>query len=44
MMETKVVLEDSEIPKQWYNIQAEMPHPLQLPLHPGTMQPVGPMT
>ena len=43
MMETKVVLEDSEIPKQWYNIQADMPHPLQPPLHPGTMQPVGPM-
>ena len=41
-MKTKVVLSDDEIPKQWYNIQADMPSPMQPPLHPGTRQPVTP--
>lgn len=38
----KVVLEDHEIPRQWYNIQADLPQPMNPPLHPGTGQPVGP--
>jgi len=38
----KIVLEDSEIPRQWYNIQADLPKPLSPPLHPGTQKPVGP--
>jgi tryptophan synthase beta chain len=38
----KIVLEDSEIPRQWYNIQADLPKPLSPPLHPATQQPVGP--
>jgi len=42
MEETKVLLNDSEIPKQWYNIMADMPTPMSPPLHPGTGQPVGP--
>ena len=41
-MDTKVYLNESEIPKQWYNIAADMPSPMQPPLHPGTKQPVGP--
>ena len=41
-MNVKVVLQDDEIPKQWYNIQADLPHPPQPPLHPGTRQPIGP--
>ncbi|MDA0747929.1 MAG: TrpB-like pyridoxal phosphate-dependent enzyme [bacterium] len=41
-MDTKVVLQESEIPKQWYNIAADMPTPMQPPLHPVTRQPVGP--
>ena len=41
-MDTKVYLNESEIPKQWYNIAADMPSPMQPPLHPGTRQPVGP--
>ena len=24
----KIVLEEKDIPKQWYNIQADLPHPL----------------
>ena len=42
MQETKVVLPDREIPKQWYNIMADMPNLPKPPLHPGTKQPVGP--
>ncbi len=36
----KVVLPDSEIPRQWYNILADLPTPLDPPLHPGTGEPV----
>lgn len=42
MKETKIVLSDREIPKQWYNIAADMPNPPKPPLHPATHQPVGP--
>jgi tryptophan synthase beta chain len=38
----KVVLSDSEIPTSWYNIQADLPTPLDPPLHPGTKEPLGP--
>ncbi len=39
---SKVVLADNEIPRQWYNIQADLPTPMRPPLHPGTGKPVGP--
>jgi tryptophan synthase beta chain len=42
MKETKVVLSDREIPKQWYNIMADIPNLPKPPLHPATKQPVGP--
>ena len=42
METTKYVLNESEIPKRWYNIQADLPKPLLPYLHPGTMQPLGP--
>ncbi|MBI4278656.1 MAG: pyridoxal-phosphate dependent enzyme, partial [Armatimonadetes bacterium] len=42
MDDVKVVLPESEIPKAWYNILADMPVPLDPPLHPGTKQPIGP--
>ncbi len=42
MQETKIVLPDREIPRQWYNIMADMPNLPKPPLHPGTKQPVGP--
>ncbi len=41
-METKIVLKDSEIPKTWYNIMADMPNPPAAVLHPGTGKPIGP--
>lgn len=42
MQETKILLSEKEMPKQWYNIMADMPNLPQPPLHPGTKQPVGP--
>lgn len=42
MEQIKVFLDESEIPRQWYNILADMPTPMSPPLHPGTGQPVGP--
>ncbi len=38
----KYLLDESRIPKRWYNIQADLPKALPPVLHPGTMQPVGP--
>ncbi|HEY5634798.1 MAG TPA: TrpB-like pyridoxal phosphate-dependent enzyme [Burkholderiaceae bacterium] len=38
----KYLLEESHIPKRWYNIQADLPRPAPPVLHPGTLQPVGP--
>ncbi len=39
---TKYLLDESRLPKRWYNIQADLPKPLDPVLHPGTLQPVGP--
>jgi tryptophan synthase beta chain len=38
----KIFLPESEMPRQWYNIMADMPTPMEPPLHPGTGQPCGP--
>jgi len=38
----KIFLPESEMPRQWYNILADMPTPMEPPLHPGTGQPAGP--
>ena len=42
MKRSMIQLPASEMPKQWYNIAADMPNPMAPPLHPGTKQPVGP--
>ena len=39
---TKYLLEESQMPRAWYNIQADLPKALPPVLHPGTLQPVGP--
>ena len=36
------MLDESRIPKRWYNIVADLPSPPPAVLHPGTKQPVGP--
>ncbi len=38
----KYVLSETEIPKTWYNLAADLPVPLPAVLHPGTKQPIGP--
>ncbi|MEJ2175863.1 MAG: TrpB-like pyridoxal phosphate-dependent enzyme, partial [bacterium] len=38
----KYVLDETRIPKHWYNIMADLPSPPPPVLHPGTKQPVGP--
>src|SRR5881397_2130153 len=40
--QTKFLLTESQIPRQWYNVAADMPNPPQPVLHPGTGEPVGP--
>uniref|UniRef100_E6VIQ7 Tryptophan synthase beta chain n=1 Tax=Rhodopseudomonas palustris (strain DX-1) TaxID=652103 RepID=E6VIQ7_RHOPX len=38
----KYVLDEENIPKSWYNLNADFPTPMPPVLHPGTHQPVGP--
>jgi tryptophan synthase beta chain len=40
--ETKIILDEHEMPAHWYNVQADLPEPMPPVLHPGTQQPVGP--
>src|SRR5437870_13814294 len=39
---TKYVLDEADLPTQWYNIQADLRTPVPPVLHPGTGQPIGP--
>jgi tryptophan synthase beta chain len=38
----KYVLDEDQIPDRWYNVLADVPSAASPPLHPATMQPVGP--
>ena len=38
----KYVLDDNEIPKNFYNVLPDLPRPLDPPLNPGTMKPISP--
>lgn len=38
----KFLLNEREMPQQWYNIQADMPNQAMPPLHPATKEVVGP--
>lgn len=42
MPQTKFLLNESDLPKTWYNINADMPVPPAPILHPQTMKPVTP--
>src|ERR1700687_4620113 len=42
MSRHKYLLAESNLPKDWYNIIADMPVPPQPVLHPGTLEPVTP--
>jgi tryptophan synthase beta chain len=39
---TKILLDEKEMPRKWYNIQADLESPLPPPLNPITGQPAGP--
>ncbi|MEO8889911.1 MAG: TrpB-like pyridoxal phosphate-dependent enzyme [Jatrophihabitantaceae bacterium] len=41
-MLTKIILDESEQPTQWYNLLADLPTPPPPVLHPGTLEPIGP--
>ncbi|MGC8964317.1 MAG: TrpB-like pyridoxal phosphate-dependent enzyme [Brevinematia bacterium] len=38
----KVFLPESELPKQWYNILADLPEPIEPPINPATGKPISP--
>src|SRR5690348_3337892 len=40
--QVKYLLDESEMPRQWYNVIPDLPAPPPPPLHPGTREPVGP--
>lgn len=39
---SKILLSDKEMPRQWYNVVADMPNKPMPPLHPVTREPIGP--
>ena len=41
-MTTKFVLSEKDMPTQWYNILADLPWRPPPPIHPATLQPIGP--
>ncbi|WP_440953627.1 TrpB-like pyridoxal phosphate-dependent enzyme [Methanococcoides sp. FTZ1] len=42
MEQTKILLDENEMPKKWYNILPDMPTPLAPPLNPETKEPLNP--
>ena len=42
MAQRRFILSEDAIPRQWYNVTADLPSLPPPPLHPGTGQPVGP--
>ncbi|MFC4912717.1 TrpB-like pyridoxal phosphate-dependent enzyme [Actinomadura gamaensis] len=42
MPQTRITLDESRLPRRWYNIVPDLPEPPPPPLHPGTRAPLGP--
>lgn len=42
MDKIKIILDENEMPKKWYNIQADLKKPLDPPLNPQTKKPIKP--
>jgi tryptophan synthase beta chain len=40
--EVKFLLDEQHLPRDWYNINADLPEPMPPVLHPGTKQPITP--
>lgn len=41
-MRTKILLDENDLPRKWYNIQADLPRPLDPAYNPQTGLPIGP--
>lgn len=41
-MNRKILINEQDIPREWYNIQADLPNPLPPPLNPETGEPITP--
>jgi tryptophan synthase beta chain len=41
-MKIKIMLDEEDIPKRWYNVAADLPTPLDPPLNPGTLKTLNP--
>lgn len=41
MEQVKFILSEKDMPRKWYNLQADLPHPVPPYIHPGTGKPVG---
>ncbi len=39
---THYLLDEQDLPKDWYNLTADLPSPMSPPLHPGTHKPITP--
>ena len=42
MEQVKYLLSEQEIPRKWYNLQADLPYPVSPYIHPATGKPIGP--
>ncbi len=42
MNQYKYLLQEKDLPTQWYNVLADLPSPLPPPIHPATHEPIGP--
>ena len=42
MEQTKIILDENEMPKQWYNVLSDLSSPIEPPLDPITWEPISP--
>ncbi|AKB17499.1 MULTISPECIES: TrpB-like pyridoxal phosphate-dependent enzyme [unclassified Methanosarcina] len=42
MEQTKIILDENEMPTKWYNVLSDLPTPIDPPLDPRTWQPISP--
>ena len=42
MKQKKILLDENEMPTQWYNVMPDIPNGIDPPLDPETKQPMGP--
>ena len=42
MEQTKIILDENEMPTQWYNVLPDLSSPIDPPLDPRTCEPISP--